>query len=416
MKPPAFLLYGIGGVYNSGCEAIVRGTVEILRRVWPDRRIAYLSRRPAEDRAALSGCTVDVWDNGLPPRWHPWRAARGLLRRCKLPYTWLSFENLSWFHRDDCVIWMGGDTPDLGPGPYGSTAEVQLLELPRAILRKGCKLVVWATSLDPWPGAAQAYKDFLQRVTLVTVREPRTRRYLAECGVHNKVTSVADPAFLMCADRSDGDRFFKGKAKRTLGVNLSPLSARRIYGPKAVGKCLEGQAVFLRSLVDALGVRIILIPHVVARHTEGDDDYRYLAKMRQLLDETGSDAESVSLLPGNLGARRTKGVISRCDALVAARMHCGIAGVSSQTPTLFVSYTSKAVGMAEYVYGDLEWQVSLSDFSKPETVDTIARLLDRSDQTTEYLSDVYPKFRHDALRGGVALDEALGQDWKWADR
>jgi hypothetical protein len=32
MKSPRILLIGIGGVYNYGCEAIVRGTEAIVRR------------------------------------------------------------------------------------------------------------------------------------------------------------------------------------------------------------------------------------------------------------------------------------------------------------------------------------------------------------------------------------------------
>lgn len=31
-------LYGIYGVYNFGCEAIVRGTVQFIERVYPEVR------------------------------------------------------------------------------------------------------------------------------------------------------------------------------------------------------------------------------------------------------------------------------------------------------------------------------------------------------------------------------------------
>ena len=37
------LLIGIDGVYNYGCEAIVRGTVEILKAVNPKIEVTYAS-------------------------------------------------------------------------------------------------------------------------------------------------------------------------------------------------------------------------------------------------------------------------------------------------------------------------------------------------------------------------------------
>ena len=47
---PIFLLHGIGGVYNYGCEAIVRGTEQIIRKEYPTADIIYASRRPIDDR------------------------------------------------------------------------------------------------------------------------------------------------------------------------------------------------------------------------------------------------------------------------------------------------------------------------------------------------------------------------------
>ena len=38
-------LYGIGGLYNYGCEAIVRGTVSIIRQIASDVQIVYYSKR-----------------------------------------------------------------------------------------------------------------------------------------------------------------------------------------------------------------------------------------------------------------------------------------------------------------------------------------------------------------------------------
>ena len=43
------LLIGIGGVYNYGCEAIVRGTVNILKSINPEVKISYASYNYEDD-------------------------------------------------------------------------------------------------------------------------------------------------------------------------------------------------------------------------------------------------------------------------------------------------------------------------------------------------------------------------------
>lgn len=56
------LLIGIGGVYNYGCEAIIRGTVIILKKQFPDIKISYASYNYEYDKNRLSDCDVHVID------------------------------------------------------------------------------------------------------------------------------------------------------------------------------------------------------------------------------------------------------------------------------------------------------------------------------------------------------------------
>ncbi|NLW50985.1 MAG: polysaccharide pyruvyl transferase family protein [Candidatus Brocadiaceae bacterium] len=411
MRKPAFVMFGIGGVYNYGCEAIVRGTVEILRQVSPDSHVRYLSQRPTEDAAALSDCAVQVVGWQQRARWHPLHICRGTLRRIGAPYRWIPPARLSCFHKDDCALWIGGDTPDIGLGPFRSDQTVAHFDLPRAIARRSAGLVIWATSVTPCPGAAEAYRSLLKRATLVTAREPLTHRYLSDLAGHDKVKSVADPAFLMPAASVNGDFPWTDHAKPTLAVNLSPLSVRTAYGPNGMAGALQEQTDFVATMMRKLDVRVVLVPHVVAPHTEGDDDCRYLARMHERLRAACPEPDAVTVLPGGLGARRTKGVIGQCDALVAARMHCAIAGVSSGVPTLFVSYSSKAKGMAQYVYGDLQWHIGLTELPAASTIEKIALLLERRSAVREYLRDSANQFHEDAFRGGAFLAECLqGQD------
>ena len=54
------LLIGIGGVYNYGCEAIVRGTETIMKKCNDNVIIDYASYRPADDKIRLKDSLVNI--------------------------------------------------------------------------------------------------------------------------------------------------------------------------------------------------------------------------------------------------------------------------------------------------------------------------------------------------------------------
>jgi colanic acid/amylovoran biosynthesis protein len=405
-----FLLHGIGGVYNYGCEAIVRGTVEILRVRWPDCEIIYLSRRPTEDRTALDDCALQVVDNSRLHGTDGRRLLRGCLRRVGLPYDWVSSEKFTAYRRTDCVISIGGDIFTLGPGPYPAGGDVPKLRVARYIMSKGCRFVLWGASVGPfdaWPRAVPAFTKFLRDTTLITVREPVTLRYLETLGIRENVAPVADPAFMMESTTVPGDFPYAQDATRLIvGVNLSPLSLR--YASKERADGVRDQVNFLDALIRRLGVRLLLIPHVLAPHQRADDDYSYLQEIYVGLREQYPDA--VRLLPPDLGARRTKGIIGRCDALLAARMHCAIAGVSNGIPTLFIAYSAKAKGMAQYVYEQQGWSVDLQLLHTVETMEKIQGILRDRSQTKVCLMSAQERFRRDAMKAGrVLADRVDGQ-------
>ena len=56
-------IYGIGGLYNYGCEAIVRGTVEYIKNVYGnDVRITYYSRNVKYDKTITDNLGINIID------------------------------------------------------------------------------------------------------------------------------------------------------------------------------------------------------------------------------------------------------------------------------------------------------------------------------------------------------------------
>ena len=53
-------IYGIGGLYNYGCEAIIRGSVEFIRRNYNSPEITYYSRNYKEDLLLASELKIGI--------------------------------------------------------------------------------------------------------------------------------------------------------------------------------------------------------------------------------------------------------------------------------------------------------------------------------------------------------------------
>ncbi|MGA1871249.1 MAG: polysaccharide pyruvyl transferase family protein [bacterium] len=407
MKSPHFLLHGIGGVYNYGCEAIVRGTVIILRTIWPECKIRYASRRPIEDRQALADCNIEVVDH-LSFRLLK-RIMGHSLWRCHLPYKWVYRESLRWVRKSDCIISIGGDIFTLPP-QFSSKKNFTQVDFANRVISSKKKFILWGASIGPfddWPSAVPIFKRILQNTTLITAREQDTIDYLKSLGILKNVVRVADPAFLMLATKGDNGFPFPDSTKPVLGVNLSPLSVKYVFGLNMIDQVRKEQIEILRKIINVLDVNILLVPHVICPQQKNDDDYNYLFNIYESLIKNNNLQDRVALLPPSLGARRTKRLISRCDVLLAARMHCAIAGVSSGVPCLFLSYSAKAKGMAKYVYGNGKWVIPLQDFKREDIIQKIVELIENRKIIREKLSSSFLKFKEDAQRAGKILKDII---------
>jgi polysaccharide pyruvyl transferase WcaK-like protein len=180
------------------------------------------------------------------------------------------------------------------------------------------------------------------------------------------------------------------------------------YATHEEGEAAKGipdqQAEALVRLLEAHDISMLLVPHVINPSLRVDDDYRYLAGVRNRMGD--KFASRVRLLPADLGARRTKWIIAQCEALVAARMHCAIAGLSTAVPTLLLSYSRKALGMCDYAYGNQDWVLPVS-CETARLVSGVERLLGHVEELRRHLTERSEAMREDALRAGAFLRDVL---------
>lgn len=349
------LLIGIGGVYNYGCEAIVRGTESILRYWYPNIEIIYASRRVEDDKRRLCGCNVKIENRQMIGRYHLLNITRKILSEFGSKWQPIC-DNLKMIDGCSAVLSIGGDIYTVYPDGTGPES---LMKFGDACENKGVPYILWAASLGPFESQPRLKKKMLKHLTKIssiTVRENVSKKYLIENGVINNVKKCADPAFIV------GDNYKKDSVRVSsrlrIGINLSPLSA--MHGNYTLESASAVQAKIIENIIEYYDASIVLIPHVVCDFYEYDDDKRYLERI--YLKISAYYRHRVTMLYDDPGFIGLKDYLIECDMIMATRMHCAINAVSSHVPAIFISYSSKAVGMSEYIYGNSLWLMSFNDF------------------------------------------------------
>jgi len=401
MKSPRILLIGIGGVYNYGCEAIVRGTEVIMRKEYPDAEIIYASRRTSDDQERLVGSNVRIIERVGYRRYSIKNICRKLLSLSGIRWTPMT-DSLELLKNIDAVFSIGGDIYTLSPTAGYSMSFPKFGD---AAEKLGVHYVLWGASVGPFtekPKAERAFTKHLKGLSLITARETATVDYLRTLGVSDNVVSCADPAYVVAPEiKADGT--CQGKELTTIGINLSPLST--LYTNCSLEESIQMQARTIEGLIKAFNACIVLIPHVVCDFMEADDDLRYLRKVKQAI--APEYQEAVTLQESDPGFVSAKKELVKCDLIIAARMHCAINALAAHVPTILVAYSRKSVGMCQYVYGNTEWVIPLNEFVSDHALEKIRSMINQRQKIRAYLAERIPEIQQDAYRPMKRLKKVL---------
>lgn len=396
---------GIGGAYNYGCEAIIRGTVAMLRSAWPDISILYRSFRPDDDRKRLAGCILDIVERKVSSRYSIKRIARRVASALSLQWS-PALDSLSQLEGVNAVLSIGGDLYTLQPDGSFNTS---LPKFGNSSEKKGVPYILWGASIGPFSRNQKAERFFakhLSRISLITAREMDSVDYLSRIGITSNVVPCADPAFLVAPEIMKSSE--KGTLPiKTIGINISPLSLKYIY--MTADQAADSQSAMIEHIIERTKARVLLLPHVVCDFAEGDDDLRWLKRIKNNLASRYSKCvDLVDHDPGFLGLKK---ILTQCDLLIAARMHCAVNALAACIPTLFLAYSQKAYGMSEYIYGHRSWVLPLAEVSSEKGFDKLTEMMRNLSEIHEFLKCRMPQVRSDAKRPIEALKMLLEKTW-----
>jgi polysaccharide pyruvyl transferase WcaK-like protein len=340
-----FLLYGHGGSYNHGGEALARCTIALLRREFPERRIILSTHFADQDREF--GIDADVFAERDP---HGATDAEAYASALELIAP-------------ECVcIHLGGDN-------YCYPNWRRYAQIHKRALEAGAASVLWSCSIEPEAIDAEML-EVLRTHHLIAAREQVTFAALIARGFTNTV-KVCDIAFTLPAAESNFS------FDPYVVLNLSPLVARKNPAVESAFQNLTD------CILNETDYNIALVPHVLAR---ADNDLDALRRV----DARGSSR--VRLIDANLPAAQYKHIVSRARLCVAARTHLAIAAYSAGVPALALGYSAKAAGIAADL--DMSDYLVRVERVRDETDITRAfrRLLRNEDAIREALWRRVPKY------------------------
>ncbi len=340
-----YFLFDHSGSLNRGCEAIVRGTVNIISRVDEKAKFHLSSYSPQTDE----GLGVEL--SKTEPR--GLNKIETAIAKLDLKLRNSEYYSLKTAYssivskgcESDYCLFIGGDTYC-----YGDNAPSRAIST--ALSKKGKKTVLWGASIGKEDLSAEKI-EALKTFDAIFIRESLTYCVLEKIIPQEKLFLFADPAF--CMEREDlplPDGFQKDN---TLGFNLSPLVVNK--NPELLNACVD----FLKNVIENTTLQIALIPHVTI---PGNDDCGVLDEIYQLLN----DPIRVVKIPGNLNAKEYKGYIARCRFFVGARTHATIAAYSNGVPTMVLGYSIKSRGLAKDLFGEEKFVIDCTTVSSGEVL------------------------------------------------
>jgi len=382
------LLIGIGGVYNYGCEAIVRGTVNLLCEAYPGVEIFYASSRPQDDAGRLDGCSLHIMPRCMRSQYSPKRLFWRFAKKTGIPF-YPCIDVPEQADGMDAVFSIGGDIFTLNSN---GNLDTLLFRFGEEVQRRGVPYILWGASIGPFsvnPAAEKRIAAHLRGVKQIFAREELTVGYLHSLGIAKNVKFFPDPAFYVAPEIIKVRQNSNGKPR--IAINLSPLSSRHF--DMDIEKIAVQQAKAIDGLITNFNADVVLIPHVIANFDESDDDLRYLKRVASHI----VCKDRVRLIDSDPGFIGIKKELIKCDLLIAARMHCAINGLCSLVPTIFLAYSIKARGMCRFVYGDEEFVADLNEFDNPRFKSIVDRIIKKNSEVSVFLSNKLQDIRERLL-------------------
>lgn len=383
------VFYGHGSSCNHGVEAIMRSTINILKKNEISVYTCVISNDVNGDKKwNLDNCVDEILSAPKASF-----VARVFHKIFSILHIKESFINNSIAKRTvklmkdvDLAVSVGGDN-----FCYSKEYNKLFFKINSLLKKRNVKTVFWGCSIEE-EFIDKAMLNDLRKYDLITVRESLTLQNLKKYGIWENVKYFPDPAFQLNMITPE----IKLK-KNTIGLNISPLI---LDYNKEGSIVLDNYSNLIEYILSNTKYNIALIPHV---NINGNSD---LTTIKVLMDKFNDDRITAI---DEMGCQEIKGIIAQCKLFIGARTHSTIAAYSNCIPTLVVGYSVKAKGIAKDLFGDYKKLVLPVQSLKNSNslVNSFKYLDENQKEIKERLVSVMDEYKLNSLAAGMEIKKFI---------
>ena len=368
-------LCGDTGRLNRGCEAIVRGTAEVLEK----ENICLATFAPEQNLSLVKelGVSMIKYDKH-PTKIHRifFGAVRKIFKRSLLGFGRIQRPLFNKMTVKDICLNIGGDT-------YCYQRPAISLALNKYTHKNKIKNILWCCSIEKDKIEGEIYKDLL-KYEYIFARDPITVDNLISSNIpKEKVIKVCDPAFFLKTKEVELPEGFQ--VGNTVGINISDCVC---YGEYK--ESYENTKKLISWILSETDMSVCLVPHV---YSVDDDYYHDLPILKRLYKEFSNSR--ISLINKEYSCEELKYIISKCRFFVGARTHSTIAAYSSEIPTIVIGYSVKSLGIATDLFGTYEnYVLPFRDLkSDEELLNAFKKLMENEREIKVHFNEFLPEYK-----------------------
>lgn len=400
-----FLLSGNGPYENHGCEAIIRGTINILNECYNcskyfvssyyENSQQYTNQKEKETDSSIE----HIQNININKYSKEWTLSNlyGIINSDKKKFY--KFRNLDeYINNAKAMLSVGGDNYSLD---YGIPK--RFTDLDDYVLLKQKPIIIWGASVGPFRKDKEYERymsEHLKKVTAIFARESETVKYLDSIGINDNVYRVCDPAVMLEAKKPANYNIEIEEG--AIGINISPLMVKYISNNN-ISEFVNLAVKIIENIIKVTGRKLYFIPHVVIN---GNNDYEIMDTVYNNIDEKLRGR--VIKVSDKLNAAEYKWIISQMEVFFGARTHATIASLSTLVPTLSFVYSIKSVGINKDLFGSDEFCIYPEQFNEEVLVEKINYLLDNKEKIQEHLKVSVDESKKLALKSGEYLNSIIG--------
>jgi polysaccharide pyruvyl transferase WcaK-like protein len=382
---------------NKGWAAIVLGTTSAIRKFLPNSEFTIESYNPEIDEKIYDRFGIRVISTVVSSKSRAvtlivkallWRLFSTLPSISSL----VSRGRLAVYYDSDIVLDLAGDTlcvPFRSHGIIFNLKRTVLAMLGHSyhfflfmLLKK--PIIIYAQTIGPIGPTEPLIKRLLNRMSLITVREENSLRYLAKIGVRRpRIFLTADPAFLLPKlAPKEVDTLLKREnidaQNHLVGICVNSETATYHF-KNGARKFAELFAEITDRMVNAFQTQVVLIPFSTWKGHGGDD--RVISKE---IFGLVKEKQKVALIKGDYSPIVLKGIIGRCDLFIGSRGHSCILALSSNVPTIAIAHNPKFLGIMKAAHQQ-DYVCDVQELTVDKLISQISRLWDKKERVREEL-------------------------------